>query len=43
MKKVWKVFNKESYGYYYTKKEALQARSYWQSLGHTKVMIKGRR
>ena len=47
MKKVWKVFtiNKdgyEDYGYCYSKQKALDKRSYWQSLGIIKVMIKGR-
>lgn len=47
-KKVWKVYTKDEYGFYdksycYSKADALRQRSYMQSLGITKVMIKGRR
>ena len=46
--KVYKVYTIDEYGfqdkrYCYSKEDAIQARAYWQSLGITKVMIKGRR
>ena len=47
MKKIWKVYTINELGfqdkaYCYSKDEALKQRSYWQSLGINKVMIKGR-
>jgi len=47
MMKVYKVYTINEYGfqdkcYCYNKKDALDKKRYWQSLGITKVMIKER-